>query len=52
MLLISDRLKNKNILQITYNKALKEEVRHKKCSLDLYNLDIHTYHSMAIKYYR
>ena len=40
---------NKQILQITYNAALKEEVRQKSKNLD--NLEVHSYHSLAVKFY-
>jgi superfamily I DNA/RNA helicase len=38
-------LPNMSILQVTYNKSLKDEVRQKAKGLD--NLLIHTYHSFA-----
>jgi hypothetical protein len=39
----------KRILSITYNSVLAEEVRRK--AHDIENLEIHTYHSFALKYY-
>lgn len=42
---------NKKILQITYNNLLKREVRKKSQRLCLENIEIHTYHSLAVKYY-
>jgi hypothetical protein len=42
---------NKSILQITYNKALRHEVRKKAILFGLNNIVIHTYHSLAVKYY-
>jgi len=42
---------NKNILQITYNNMLKREVRKKVNKLCIENMNIHTYHSLAVKYY-
>ena len=41
----------KKILQVTYNAALKFEVRKKaqKCNLD--NLEVHSYHSLAVQYF-
>lgn len=41
----------KKILQITYNKQLKLEVRNKIQNSDIDNLEIHTYHSLTVKYY-
>jgi nucleoside-triphosphatase THEP1 len=43
-------LKNKNIILITYNNHLKLEVREKISKLDL-KIEVHTYHSLAYKYY-
>jgi hypothetical protein len=37
--------------QITYNAALKLEVRQKAVDLNLSNLEVHSYHSAAVKYY-
>lgn len=42
---------NKRILQITYNSQLKLEVREKVKKLSLTNIEIHSYHSLAVKYY-
>jgi hypothetical protein len=41
----------KNIFQITYNNSLKCEVRKKATRLCIENMEIHTYHSLAVKYY-
>ena len=41
----------KNIFQITYNNLLKREVRKKASRLCVDNMEIHTYHSLAVKYY-
>lgn len=42
---------NLNILQITYNSMLKNEVRQKVFNNKLRNLSIHTYHSLCVRYY-
>jgi hypothetical protein len=42
---------NKNLLQITYNNMLKHEVRKKVRNYSIENLNIHTYHSLAVKFY-
>ena len=51
VLLLADKLKNKKILQITYNKQLKHEVRSKAENLNINNIEIQTYHGLAVKYY-
>jgi hypothetical protein len=39
------------MLQITYNKSLADDMRDTKKQLEIENLVIHTYHSLAVKYY-
>ena len=51
ILAIARELGSRNILQITYNKSLKFEVREKTHALGIENLTIHTYHSLAVCYY-
>jgi len=41
----------KKIFQLTYNKSLKCEVREKIENSGIKNITIHTYHSLAKKYY-
>ena len=41
----------KNIFQITYNNLLRKEVRQKIYKLNIKNIEVHTYHSLAVKYY-
>lgn len=48
---VAYELPDKNILQITYNKMLKDEVESKKNYYGLINLVIKTFHSMANNYY-
>jgi hypothetical protein len=45
------RYPESNIIQITYNNMLKREVRKKVDRLSIKNMTIHTYHSLAVKYY-
>jgi len=47
----ANSLKDKTFLQMTYNKQLREEVKEivKKQNID--NIQVHTYHSFAVKYY-
>lgn len=42
---------DKVILQITYNNLLKTEVRQKVIERDLKNVEIHSFHSLAVKFY-
>jgi hypothetical protein len=45
-------LKNMYILQVTYNAHLKFEVKEKAYKQKVDNLEIHTYHSLCLKYYK
>jgi hypothetical protein len=40
------------MLLLTYNKRLKLETRTKITNLEINNLDVHTYHSFCVKYYK
>lgn len=51
ILWVAKSFPNKRILQITYNSELKLEVRKKSEKLGLDNIEIHSYHSLAVKYY-
>ena len=42
---------NKRMIQITYNNMLKHEIRKKVKILELNNLLVHTYHSLAVGFY-
>lgn len=42
---------NKQMLQITYNNMLKHEIRKKVKMLEINNLLVHTYHSLAVGFY-
>jgi hypothetical protein len=49
---IAKKNRHKNILQVTYNKHLKNEVREKvKIAGVDNNLEINTYHSLGVKFY-
>ena len=52
ILSMAKELKDKKILQMTYNKSLKFEVREKIEKEKVENLNVHTYHSLAVCYYR
>tara|TARA_B110000967_G_scaffold184697_1_gene204350 strand:+ start:9032 stop:11170 length:2139 start_codon:yes stop_codon:yes gene_type:complete len=51
ILSVAKNVKTKQILQITYNKSLKHEVREKIEKENINNIQVHTYHSLAYKYY-
>lgn len=51
-LYIAKEYTDKNILLLTYNKKLKFETRQKVAELGLTNIEIHTYHSFCVKYYK
>lgn len=51
ILLIGKKFPGKRILQVTYNSQLKCEVREKSRTYNINNLEIHSYHSLAVKYY-
>ncbi|ATZ80252.1 DEXDc helicase [Bodo saltans virus] len=51
LLFIAKNNKDKRILQITYNKQLKMEVREKLDSHGVNNVEVHTYHSLYVKTY-
>ena len=41
----------RSMLQLTYNSALRIEVRQKAAAAGLANLEVHTFHSLAVKYF-
>ena len=51
VLFTAKRFPKRRILQITYNAQLKLEVREKVLKHSVNNLEIHTYHSLCVKYY-
>lgn len=51
ILAIAKALPNKKFIQFTYNSMLRHEIKEKAESLSLHNIDVHTYHSLAVKYY-
>jgi len=48
---IGKSLPEKKILVLTYNAKLKIETRDKATSLELENMEIHSYHAFCVKYY-
>ena len=51
VMFIAKQNPTKKVLQITYNKELKKEVRKKVETARITNIDIHTFHSLAVRYY-
>ena len=51
ILSIAKELPERRILQFTYNSMLRHEIREKTQDLALQNIEVHTYHSFAVKYY-
>lgn len=51
VLSIAAALSTQKIIQFTYNSMLRCEIKEKTAELKIGNLDVHTYHSMAVKYY-
>ena len=51
ILAIARELPEKRILQITYNSRLRHEIKEKVDSLQFSNISVHTFHSLAVKYY-
>lgn len=40
-----------SLLQMTYNAMLRHEVKEKAKSLNITNINVHTFHSLAVRYY-
>ena len=51
ILSIAKELTGKTIQQFTYNSMLRHEIKDKVKQYELKNLDVHTFHSFAVKYY-
>lgn len=47
----AEQIPNKTILQLTYNAMLRKDVHEKVVARELLNISVHTYHSLAVKYY-
>lgn len=48
---IANELPSKRFLHITYNSMLRKEFKQKIQSLKINNVEVHTYHSLAVKYF-
>lgn len=51
VIFIAKHFHNKKILQLTYNASLRQELKERVSKDQINNLEIHTYHSFAVKYY-
>jgi len=51
ILSMAKELSHLRILQFTYNKMLRLEIKDKVTTLKLNNLEVHTFHSFAVKHY-
>ena len=51
ILSVAREFPDKQIIQFTYNSMLRREIKEKVRELSLRNLEVHTYHSFAVKYY-
>lgn len=51
VLMTASIIPNKAFLQVTYNSMLRKEVKDKIHEWELPNLTVHTYHSLAVRYY-
>lgn len=51
VIFIAQHFHNKRILQLTYNSSLRQELKERVEKERIQNLEIHTYHSFAVKYY-
>lgn len=51
ILSLAQILPDKRILQITYNAMLRKEISAKIVNLEIRNLKVHTFHSLAVRYY-
>ena len=48
---IAQLMPQKRFLHVTYNSMLRKEFKQKVTSLKLENIEVHTYHSLAVKYF-
>ena len=48
---LAETLIDKKILQITYNSMLRKEFKEKIECMEIENIDVHTYHSLGVKFF-
>ena len=51
ILSVAKQLPRKRFLQITYNAMLRKEFREKVEQYGMKNIEVHTYHSLAVRYF-
>jgi len=51
ILSVAKELPEKNILQMTYNSMLRHEVKNRVKKSEIENMEVYTFHSLAVKYY-
>ena len=51
VLTMATQLSDKKILQLTYNSSLRLEIKAKTTEYKIDNITIHTFHSLAVKYF-
>lgn len=51
ILAIAEELPSQNILQLTYNSSLRMDVKARSEKMNMSNLMVHTFHSLAVCYY-
>ena len=51
ILLVASQLKEKKILHMTYISSLRKEFKEKVEYLKIDNIDVHAFHSFAVKYF-
>jgi hypothetical protein len=51
ILSVAQAIPHKQFLQITYNSMLRKEFKEKIKSMGIPNIEVHTYHSLAVKYF-
>ena len=51
ILSVACEIPTKKILQITYNASLRKEFKEKVAEYGIKNIDVHTYHSLAVQYF-
>ena len=51
IMILAQKLPQKHFLQITYNSMLRKEFKEKIKSNGVSNIEVHTYHSFAVKYF-
>jgi len=51
ILSVAKELSDKKILQMTYNSMLRHEVNARVEKSEIKNMNVHTFHSLAVKYY-